>query len=123
MSKSQRDKGANGERELCRILTDELGVEVARNLTQYQKVNQHDLRGIPFALEVKRQESLSLGTWWNQAQAQAEEAGLSPALAYRQSRQPWRFVVRMHDINQDFTGDCTATLELDGFVQLVRERL
>ena len=100
------------------------GLEVARNLTQYQKSKPARSPRYPV-----RAGSQTAGGFKPRHMVEPDpstrpkEAGLSPALAYRQSRQPWRFVVRMHDINQDFTGDCTATLELDGFVQLVRERL
>ena len=38
MSKSQRTKGAAGEREVCHILRDRLGVEARGNLTQIVRV-------------------------------------------------------------------------------------
>ena len=90
MSKSQRTKGANAERELVRALGEYLNLDVRRNLSQVRD-SGHDLDGLPVALEVKRQEQLKLGSWWEQAVTQAEEARKPPALAYRQSRQPWRF--------------------------------
>lgn len=97
MSARSRNKGARGERELARILSDHLGVEVARNLTQTRD-GGHDLDGLPFALEVKRCERLALKAWWNQAVEQAEEIGKTPALAYRQNRQPWAFVVPLYAV-------------------------
>ncbi len=122
MSRFQRDKGARGERELARILSDKLGEEVVRNLMQTRE-GGHDLNGVPFALEVKRQETLAIDTWWEQATRQAEQAGLPPALAYRPSRRPWRFRVRLCDVNSDLTGEETADVDLDGFCLLVRERI
>lgn len=57
-----------------------------------------------WACEVKRREGwdwerLKAGraspvwSWWRQAQAQAEDAGLQPMLWFRKSRQPWRVLV------------------------------
>lgn len=123
MGASQRRKGATGERELRNMLADFLGVDVQRNLQQTRD-GGHDLLGIgPFALEVKRCEQLNLGTWWAQACDQAEQSGLVPALAYRQSRQPWRFVVPVRSImgQPGYTYEPRATVEIDGFALIVRE--
>lgn len=117
MSASQRRKGATAERELARLLSPLLGEEITRNLAQ-SRDGGADLLGVgPFALEVKRQERLTLPAWWRQACEQAERAGLIPALAYRQSRQPWRFVVPLAAIMGAQIGkQAVATLDLDGFV-------
>lgn len=119
----QRRKGANAERELCRLLSDHLGDDVIRNLSQ-SRDGGHDLLGVGrFALEVKRCEKLSLFRWWMQAYDQAQDAGLWPALAYRQSRQPWRFavpvevVLRAHDPHLWEP----ATMGIYGFAMVVRE--
>lgn len=53
MSKSQRTKGAAGERELCNILHDRLGVDVHRNLSQTRDGGTDIAMG-PFRIEVKR---------------------------------------------------------------------
>jgi hypothetical protein len=42
------------------------------------------------AIEVKRQEQLSVGTWWVQAVKSAERNQELPVLIYRQNRKPWR---------------------------------
>ena len=105
---------------MARLLADELGQEVSRSLLN----GGHDLTGIPgWAVEVKRHETLSLGTWWTQAEIQAKRADARPALLYRQSRQPWRAVVRLSDIQPDLVGNHLATLTLAGFCLLVRESL
>ena len=84
MGKSQRTKGAAGEREFINLLKDELGdlPELKRNLDQYQE-SACDLVIANYAIEIKRQEALSIGSWWKQACDNAD--GLIPALAYRQS--------------------------------------
>ena len=121
MGKMQRTKGATAERELARLLSERLGVEIVRNLEQ-SRSGGHDLAGVgAFALEVKRCETLSISAWWNQATSQAERCGLRPALAYRQSRKPWRFMVRLCDLAENLTGEETAELCLEGFCLLVRE--
>lgn len=53
MSKSERNKGASGERELCRILFQEIGFEAKRNLSQTREGGCDIVCG-PYDLEVKR---------------------------------------------------------------------
>ncbi len=123
MGKMQRNKGAAAERELAKLLSDELGADITRNLLQTRE-GGHDLNGVTgWALEVKRHETLNLNAWWKQTTDQAKRIGKKPVLAYRQSRQPWRFVVRLNDISSTMTGDHTAQINLDAFCLLVREQI
>ena len=122
MGKMQRTKGATAERELLKLLSDGLGLNLTRNLTQTREggADCDDLEG--YALEIKRHETLQLTTWWKQA---VEQAGNKvPVLAYRQSRKPWVFVVPMSCLNKDLPAgnefEFTATLSIQGFVLLVR---
>lgn len=84
-----RQKGADGEREVCNLLqptvdhvANEFGIvapRLRRNLMQYS-VGGEDIVGLPwYSLEVKRVEKLDLAKWWEQAVAQAgrKEAGAS----------------------------------------------
>ncbi|MBU2827587.1 MAG: putative PDDEXK endonuclease [Acidithiobacillus ferriphilus] len=98
MSASQRSKGSRGERELFALLTEQLGVTVTRNLSQTRGGGADALDVPGWAIECKRQESLSLASWWNQATRQAEQTGRKPALFYRRSRKPWRAVLDLHHI-------------------------
>lgn len=93
MSASQRRKGQAGERELCRLLSDELGLEVRRNVDQARAGGADCLELPGFAIEVKRREALSRPTWWKQAVRQASEKGVEPMVWYRQSRKPWRALI------------------------------
>ena len=126
MGKMQRNKGAAGEREVAKILNDELGIELVRNLEQTRN-GGHDLIGLDgWAIEIKRQEQLSINTWWKQTTDQAERAGAKPALFYRQSRKPWTVVVDANDISQDsFPVNRRHTIQMDVqcFCQLVREEM
>ena len=122
MSVMQRRKGASGERELFGLLRDELGLIVERNLAQTRAGGADSLSLPGLALEVKRQEKAFSEAWWRQA---VEQAGSRvPVLAYRQSRQPWRFVLPLAWVMQQdaFTFDLRATVGLREFCWLVRER-
>ena len=97
MGKSSRDKGARAEREFANIMRDELGddVVIERRLEQTRDAG-HDLSGLdPFAVEVKRCETLAIPKWWRQTTKQAEAASQRPALAYRQNGKPWRIMVEL----------------------------
>lgn len=93
---SSRTKGAVGERELLKLLGEELGIELKRNLLQTRESGADcvEIRG--FILEIKRCETLCLPKWWRQAMSQAEGKG-EPMLAFRQSRKPWRFLIHTRD--------------------------
>lgn len=137
MSKMSKSKGARGERELANILAEHLGIDVARNLSQ-SRDGGHDLDGLPLAVEVKRRETLRLGEWWQQAVEQAYVCGKVPALAFRQNRQPWQFLVPPYVIARAVTGknpkcfrpepwshdfEYACQVSLAGFVFIVRELL
>lgn len=141
MSKTQRTKGASGERELCAAIRDELGVRLVRNLEQSRRggfdlVPADDETGpvatalARLAIEVKRHAQAppgSIASWWRQAETQASAAGLVPCLAYRADRQPWRFVLPLASVHPDLppAGGLafTADLSLIGFAAIVREVL
>lgn len=86
-----RNKGAAGERELAKILADELGVEVKRKLGQARDGGD-DIQVGKYRLEVKRREALRLDDWCEQIQA-AAGPGEWPVVVYRRNGQPWRAVV------------------------------
>jgi hypothetical protein len=97
MSASQRRKGQAGERELFRLLSDELGFVVRRNVDQ-ARVGGADCIELPgFAPEVKRHERLALPAWWRQAVRQGQAMQAEPIVFFRQSRQPWQAMLRALD--------------------------
>lgn len=93
MGASQRNKGAAAERELCRLLQDELGIEVRRNVDQARAGGADCLMVQGFAIECKRHEKLSRPSWWQQACKQGQKAGAEPLLFYRRSREPWQALI------------------------------
>lgn len=104
-----RQKGQQGEREVADMLNfgiyqamKDLGYSdqeslramgtVQRNQNQ-SAVGGNDLTNcLGLSIEVKRQEQLSVNTWWKQCVAAAQRNGEVPVLMYRQNRKPWRVV-------------------------------
>jgi hypothetical protein len=88
----RRDKGATGEREVIKLLEDELGLKLTRNPLQSHRGGRDVIedieqmqKPIPFAIEVKRQEAEALAKWWSQTCLQGEK--------------PWNVVVEAHYVN------------------------
>lgn len=125
MAASQRSKGQRGERELFHLLSDQLGIAVTRNLDQVWQGGADTLDIPGWAVEVKRQEALSIASWWSQAVRQAERTSRKPALFYRQSRKPWRAVMDLHHIAPEVfpTPNHLCDLALDSACQVIRESL
>lgn len=139
MSKMQRTKGSAAERELARLLHEELGVRLVRNLDQ-PRGGGHDLDPHPdesgpiaaelrrWAIECKRHARATpalVSAWWTQAQTQAAKACRLPALAYRADRGQWRFVLPLSVLRAELPRwegiDWTADVSLPAFCALVRE--
>lgn len=93
---NSRAKGQRAEREICRLLSDELGIEVKRNVDQARDGGADVL--IPgFAIEVKHRQATTLPAWWRQARQQAEKARAEPLLLYRKDREPWSAAIATAD--------------------------
>lgn len=127
MGKMSRNKGAVAEKEVFKIMNDELGLELKRNLSQYQGTDS-DLHLFGFCIEIKRQETLSLSTWWKQVVEVANKTKEIPVLVYRQSRQPWRAVLPITYLynlgDEQWTLDYAYTLTMGfqpAFLSLLRE--
>ena len=90
---NSRNKGASAEREVSKLLYDELGIKMVRNLEQ-SRSGGHDLTpeqsgGLldGYAIEVKRYAKITtalLRGFWQQACEQAQRANKVPLLIYRQ---------------------------------------
>lgn len=110
MGRSEREKGSRAEREFINEIQDELGDDffgdIDKNWNQREKT-RFDLKLGPFGVEIKRQEKLSLGSWWLEAVDQVAGTELMPLLAYRQSRQLWTIVLSMVDLGYLMTGEAT----------------
>ena len=105
MSINIRQKGQEGEREIQRALEP-----IVRRLMQaggyplpdkpivQRNQNQSAVGGSDLSntfglcIEVKRQEQLSINTWWQQCTKAADDNGEHPVLLYRQNGKKWRCV-------------------------------
>ena len=123
MSAMQRRKGQAGERELFVILSDELGFTVRRNVDQARHGGADGLDIPGWAIEVKRQETVTVTAWWAQAERQAE--GRRPILFYRASRKPWRAVLDLHDVAPTAfpTRGNLCEMSLEAACTIIRETL
>ena len=126
MTSMQRTKGQRGERELFGLLSEYLGAIVKRNLMQsaWGGADTLDIPG--WAIEVKRQETLNLKSWWAQTVNQAALHRRKPILFYRQSRNPWRACIDLHDLDASkfpVAGREYAIVSFDAACQFLREGL
>jgi hypothetical protein len=101
-----RQKGFDAERDIANDLNiivhlvhNELGLPpplkpvIQRNQLQ-SAVGGKDLVGtFGLAIEVKRQEALSINTWWAQCVKSAHELNEVPVLLFRQNKQKWRCIL------------------------------
>jgi len=94
---NSRTKGASAEREVFKIISDQVGIKVERNLVQTREGGSDTVVG-EWAIEVKRQETLSINVWWEQAVEQALRVNKKPMLIYRKSRMPWKVVIYAEDL-------------------------
>jgi Holliday junction resolvase len=97
MSNRERVKGANGEREVAAIFRA-AGFDCERTPNSGGLRVKGDLAGtVPAHVEVKRQEVLRLPLWIAQAEADAP-AGVTPVVAFRQSRGQWYAALPLADL-------------------------
>jgi hypothetical protein len=103
------NKGKTGEREICDHLrtliytvckTQGSSDETLHKLWAMVERNQNqsasggaDIILMGLAIEVKRQETLSIPAWWRQATESASRLMCRPVLIYRQNRKAWHVVV------------------------------
>lgn len=134
---NSREKGAFAEREFAKLLDQELGVRLVRNLEQ-SRSGGHDLEPVGddaaavalrrFAIECKRHATITpakLAEFWKQAEEQAVKASRMPALAFRADRQAWAVLVPLCALNRAYGAwegiEWTAALSVPAFCALVRE--
>lgn len=126
-------KGKTAEREFFNLLSDYLGEDVRRSLESSRDGGADNEReGIlaDWAIEIKRQDSAKLTSWWAQALEQGVSSGLTPALAYRLPRRPWRVRVLLSTVHPgapdlpEWHGlEWTVDMSLEAFAFVVRERM
>lgn len=98
MSNSQRTKGAAGEREVCALLRDTLGVDVYRNLSQTRDGGTDIAMGC-FRIEVKRRRRIgNLYEWMAQSERACTAPGQIPVVVSRQDgTRQWLVTLNFED--------------------------
>lgn len=101
------NKGKTGEREVADAMNycvylamTELGYpkeDCVRGMATIQRnqiqtaIGGSDLTGcFGLSIEIKRQETLTVETWWRQCIMSAERDNAIPVLIYRQNKKPWK---------------------------------
>lgn len=92
MSPHSRRKGVRGERAIA-VAFQEAGATRLHNL-EGQGDLLVELSDVLYHVEAKRRERLELMTWIRQAELEADSR-MVPLVVFRQSRQPWRVVLRL----------------------------
>jgi hypothetical protein len=137
MSINVRTKGQEGEREVAKMLNSIVSqVHQELNLPKYasqgelfqRNQNQSAVGGsdlscpMPLEIEIKRQEALSVNTWWKQCLASAECTGGIPILIFRQNRKAWRVCmyanIPLHPEGSSCyasLGPCRVEIDIDTF--------
>ena len=96
MSKSQRDRGKRGEREVAGILRQH-GYDAFRTQQYCGKNGNADVSGLPgFHIEVKRTERLRLYDAMQQSQRDAPPDEI-PIVVSRADRKPWLVSIDLND--------------------------
>lgn len=87
-----RRKGVRGEREVA-VAFEQAGATRLHNL-EGQGDHLVELADVLYHVEAKRRERLDLMAWVKQAEAEADPR-MVPLVVFRQSREPWRVVLRL----------------------------
>jgi len=123
IGRKSRAKGAAFERQVAKLIKEDFGVSVARDLRQYQKKGHGDLIGWPGTLiECKARvdaRRAAIRDWWAETVAEAALVGCRPVLIYKLDRQPLRVVLSLSDVAPTDAGkdtDClTMPVEMDWY--------
>lgn len=97
MGRSQRVKGAVGEREVVNILKKRGYLDARRVPNSGGLHEKGDIADSidGFHLEVKRQEVIKILEWCRQSESEAE--GRTPLVIFRRSRDKWRVTLPLSD--------------------------
>lgn len=125
MSINIRQKGQEGEREIQRILEPivrkvmgEIGMQLPIKPIIQRNQNQSAVGGSDLSntfglcIEIKRQEAVSINTWWKQCEVAATENNEHPVLLYRQNGKKWKCVTNMW-LSLPAGAQCGVRAEMD----------
>lgn len=128
---NSRLKGASFEREISKLLFENLGMEFKRDLDQYRAADHGDLicedPDFPFIIECKRRVGGSYSrAWMEQAEKAANRVGKHPCVIYRFNHQPSIAVIKMLSFAKAVGGSWVESEEVvsmtvDAFCSIARE--
>ena len=95
MGKRQRERGAETEREVCKIVTTKTGWQTNRILGQARDGGA-DIRLARWVLEVKRRKSIAVYEWLDQATAACAPYEI-PAVVARGDKREFVVIQRLDD--------------------------
>ena len=108
MSKSQRTKGAAGEREVCDLIFQNLGIHVHRNLSQTRDGGA-DIKLNPYSIEVKRRAAIgNVYDWMDQASNGCDQ-GERPIIVCRADRKEWLAILPIEELFRLIREEVAAT--------------
>lgn len=94
--RGSRNKGANAERELAKILSELTGMEIRRGQVFNHEPDLVGLDGIH--VEAKRQDRLNVHAAFEQSkEAAAKHRDGFPTVMYRRDRDTWKVVMDLKD--------------------------
>ena len=85
MTKMQRNKGAQFEREVADSVSDWLGIDCKRKLGAARDGGD-DIQVGPFRIECKRHETTKVWEWYEQARSNSKAGEEIPVVVFRRSR-------------------------------------
>jgi len=127
MTINSRNKGAQFERDIAKILNEffekeGIDYQTKRNLDQYQGAGQCDLNMPYHAVECKfYKEGTGLkSAWWNQVCESAQ--GRIPVLIFKFNRRPIQVCIPLHAINTEWEEDNkkVAFMPMDEWLEILR---
>lgn len=108
MGKAQRTKGAAGEREICDLIFQNLGIEAHRNLSQTRDGGS-DIKLKPYSIEVKRRAAIgNIYDWMTQASAGCDTAE-RPIVVCRADRKEWLAILPIEELFRLILEEVAAT--------------
>ena len=108
MSKAQRTKGAAGEREICDMIFENLGIEVHRNLQQTRNGGA-EIKLKPFSIEVKRRAAIGNIYYWVDQAERGCEFPERPIVVCRADRKKWLAIMTIDELFRLIREEVAAT--------------
>ena len=98
-----RNKGQRGEREVCELLSKELGIKLTRNLSQTREGGSDCIQVPGWSIEIKRCNKINVNAFWNQTVMQSIRENKKPILFFRENYKPWKACLLLNEVYTPIT--------------------